>query len=116
MHPGNGPGLTPRRLGQAGGTEQNFLSVGQLPSHDHDAVGTVKVFDDGGDQDGAAGHNFSNAEGDVFTTNPTNATMTANNVFVTVGNTGGGQGVNNIPPFECVNFIIALQGTFPSRN
>jgi len=24
--------------------------------------------------------------------------------------------VNNIQPYQCVNYIIALQGTYPSRN
>ncbi|MEO1418739.1 MAG: tail fiber protein [Bacteroidota bacterium] len=116
MHPGNGPGLTDRRLGQRGGVENHFLTVGQLPAHSHGATGTIKVFADTGNQDEASGHNFANAESDLYTTSAANALMTANNVDVSVGNTGGGQSVENIPPFQCINFIIALQGTFPSRN
>ena len=37
----------------------------------------------------------------------------------TTGNTetaGGDQPHDNMPPFQAVNFIIALQGVFPSRN
>ena len=34
----------------------------------------------------------------------------------TVGNTGQGQAHNNVQPFLALNFIIALQGIFPSRN
>jgi microcystin-dependent protein len=33
MHPGNGPGLSPKSLGQRGGTETNTLNQLQLPSH-----------------------------------------------------------------------------------
>ena len=28
---------------------------------------------------------------------------------------GGNQPHTNMPPYECVNFIICLQGVFPSR-
>jgi len=35
---------------------------------------------------------------------------------VDIGNTGGGQEVNNMQPFTAVNYIIALQGVFPSHN
>ena len=35
IHPGNGPGLSSRRLGEKGGTETNTLNVTQLPSHSH---------------------------------------------------------------------------------
>ena len=33
-----------------------------------------------------------------------------------VANTGGGQQEPNMPPYQAVNFIIALQGIFPSRD
>ena len=39
MHPGNGPGLTSRRLGQNGGTTTETLSVAQIPSHTHNMQG-----------------------------------------------------------------------------
>ena len=41
MHPGNGPGLSPRQLGQKTGTETNTLTVNQMPAHNHTASGTV---------------------------------------------------------------------------
>ena len=34
----------------------------------------------------------------------------------TVANVGGGQAHNNMQPTIAVNFCIALQGLFPSRN
>ena len=116
MHPGTGPGLTPRRLGQSGGTETNTLNVTQLPSHTHNATGTMRVHNDAGDNDSAEGHVLASAESDIYSTVAPSVNMRANNVSVTVGNTGGGNSVNNIQPFECVNYIIALIGTFPSRN
>ncbi|MEL6134515.1 MAG: phage tail protein, partial [Bacteroidota bacterium] len=91
-------------------------NVNQLPAHSHGATGTIKVYADTGNQDEAASHNFANAESDLYTNQATNALMTANNVDVTVGLTGGNQPVENIPPFQCVNWIIALQGIYPSRS
>jgi microcystin-dependent protein len=35
---------------------------------------------------------------------------------VSVGNTGGGQAHDNMPPFQTVNFMIALSGIYPSRS
>ena len=32
VHPGNGPGLSSRRLGEKGGSETNTLTTNQLPS------------------------------------------------------------------------------------
>jgi microcystin-dependent protein len=106
MHPGNGPGLSPRRLGEKGGTEQNTLTTPQLPAHNHTLAAKEEA--NAADPDGTfiAGSGF-NAFG-------TAADKTMNTTAI--GNTGGGQAVNNIQPFECVNFIIALQGIFPSRN
>jgi len=34
----------------------------------------------------------------------------------TSANVGNNQPVNNMPPYLAVNYIIAIQGTFPSRN
>jgi len=42
--------------------------------------------------------------------------MQAGSVTVTVAAAGGNQGHPNIMPYLAVNHIIALQGTFPSRN
>jgi microcystin-dependent protein len=35
IHAGNGPGLTPRTIGQIGGSETNTMTINQLPSHTH---------------------------------------------------------------------------------
>jgi len=113
MHPGRGPGLTDRRLGQRGGSEAVTLSEAQIPNHTHAQLG-------------------SNEESEFDgTSNPQNALSgsveggkelyaDANNLQpiseAAVENTGGSQPHNNMQPFLSMNFIIALQGLFPSRS
>jgi|TARA_R110002051_G_scaffold1246_1_gene6851 microcystin-dependent protein len=108
MHPGNGPGLSPRRLGEKFGTETNTLTVAQMPSHKHDV--TLPAKEEANTE--VPGNNFIAGAGfDGFGTT-TDVTMGA----LPQQNVGGGQSINNIQPFQCVNYIIALVGTFPSRS
>ena len=56
-----------------------------------------------------------------YSTTPSQQTMAADAVVINpasiqIGNTGGSQSVNNMQPYLAVNFIIATQGLFPSRN
>ena len=122
MHPGNGPGLTDRRLGQKGGTETNTLNVLQLPAHNHTATGKVRTGGDDSLADTSAGNLLaSEARGggdalNIYNNGAAIGSMADNGVEVTIGNTGGSQPVNNIQPFNTVNFIICTQGVFPSRS
>lgn len=116
IHAGNGPGLSSRPLGQKGGSESNFLTVQQLPSHSHNASGTIQLGTPSNQASGnghflpvTTGANFySDAQG--------NGSLNSNSVNVTTSNTGGSREINNIQPFQVVNYIIALQGLFPSRS
>src|SRR5689334_10120851 len=40
MHFGNGPGLTPRSLGEMGGTETVTILTNQMPMHNHSLMAT----------------------------------------------------------------------------
>src|SRR6187549_3017598 len=46
MHPGNGPGLTPRTLGEQLGTETVTLLAGNVPSHTHAFLAASAPSDD----------------------------------------------------------------------
>ena len=130
MHPGTGPGLTTRRLGQTGGVENVTLTTQEIPSHTHtptvNTTGavTAKAVNAGGNQISPSGNTWADSgsnDRDYHTGTPDvdmNAAAINNtlNTTVTIGNTGGSQQHTNVQPFQCVNFIIALQGIFPSRN
>jgi microcystin-dependent protein len=119
IHPGNGPGLTTRSLGQKFGAEHVTLNESELPAHNHAATGQAKCSDANGTTDKATGNIWSEDLGvssATYSSNAADALMAADSVDVTVNNTGGGQGHDNVQPCLGVNYIIALTGVFPSRN
>lgn len=114
MHPGSGPGLTPRQLGQKGGSETNTLTLAQLPNI------PVKVSSANASQtaatNGASVATPGTTSGRTFT--PTEGFNTAAPDITLNSSTAGGssQAINNMQPYGCVNYIIALEGPYPSRN
>lgn len=108
MHPGHGPGLSARRLGEKGGAESVTLTISNLPSHNH----TLNVVDDDAKSLTPAGNLLGNAQTQVYSSAAPSGQAGAQ----AISNTGGGVPVSNVQPFECVNYIIALEGIFPSRN
>jgi len=116
MHPGRGPGLTARRLGQRIGTETVTLSEAQIPSHSHTARATVDPADAGL----TPGTTASLARSGGFPPDPVyQGDISANLVDMaspTLSTTGGGQPHTNLQPFLVMNFIIALVGLYPSRS
>ncbi|WP_103223677.1 phage tail protein [Roseibium marinum] len=107
IHKGNG-----YTLGQKGGAETVTLNAAEIAAHTH----TVKAVSVAGDNRSPDGTLFgSEIEPDYGYRDPEAASMTALRPG-TVTNAGGGQAHNNMQPYETLNFCIALQGLFPSRN
>ena len=118
MHAGNGPGLTPRSLGQRSGQENVTLNTTQMPTHTHPATTTtqVSVSSSAGSEPNVNGQYLANHAG-AYNEDPTAAAMLAGpSSTTTVANTGGNLSHNNLQPFMVVNFVICISGIFPSRN
>lgn len=129
MHPGTGPGLSTYNLGQRGGTEFKTLSIAEMPSHNHTAAftpaggggGIPATTEDAGEA--TPGPNLilgtTPAGQEIYSDDPANTTIqggSGGGGTVNVGNTGGNQQFSLRDPFLAVNYIIALQGIFPSRS
>jgi len=105
MHPGSGPGLTTRRLGEKSGAETATIQAGRLTAHNHQ---------------------LSGSENEATASNPSGALYagTEQNTYDSAGNpvpmgetrTTGGQPHNNMQPFLTLLFVIALVGTYPTRD
>ena len=111
MHPGNGPGLTPRRLGERGGQETVPLSSGQLPAHNHTANVTLTP----GNQDDPQADAYLAGGATAATHLYAPAGTALNGKMAPLPSFGGSQPHNNLQPFLTMNFIIALVGVYPSR-
>lgn len=112
MHHGNGPGLTPRQLGNRSGTEFVSLNASQVPP-----TAVQLQLGGGAGTVGQGGGNYlaANSLGEtIFTATGPAATPAVLNGVVNSG--GGGQAHTNVQPFLAVSFCIALSGIYPSRN
>ena len=112
MHPGRGPGLTSRRLGERVGVETVTLSEAQMPAHNH--TGPVGTDDEAESNDPTNRLYAVTVNEENYFENPTTA-QRVNLASAAVANTGGSQAHTNLQPFLALSFIIALVGLFPAR-
>jgi microcystin-dependent protein len=108
MHPGRGPDLTDRRLGETGGVETVTLSEAQMSNHTH----TMRATSETADLNSPASNRTlaRSSGGFAYQQSPTSLADMAPEALP---NTGNGQPHNNMQPFLTLNFIIALVGLFP---
>jgi microcystin-dependent protein len=108
VHVGSSNGGTSHSLGSKGGAETHTLAVGEMPQHTHTFNASTA------DGNGVLPANSILAS----TPNQTyhEATNLVNMNSTAVASVGGGQSHVNMQPYLAVNFCIALQGLFPSRN
>ena len=110
---GQGPGLTLRDLGEIGGEQTVTLLDSEMPAHSHTAQASTA-----GGVNSPAGAAWGESK---LGKTPLNvyAASGANNVLMSplaLSIAGGSQPHNNMPPYLCLTFIIALQGIFPARS
>lgn len=108
IHVGRSNGGDFHTLGQKSGEEAHTLAANEMPQHRHlvevSNAGTTAV---------PTGAVLANAGSDFFRDD---VTLLVNMNSGAVLNVGGGQAHENMQPYLAVNFCIALQGLFPSRN
>lgn len=107
IQPGQGPGLSNYTLGQSGGAESVTLLVNNMPSHSH----AYNAAETGDGQASPTGNALGKTAANIYTTNPPNSAMNSG----TIAPTGGSQPFGITQPYLAVNWIIALEGIFPSR-
>jgi microcystin-dependent protein len=116
---GQGVGLTARAFGQGGGTETVVLTAAQAPAHTHTASAKVNATSDAGDAatpQGAVWAQAASAGEMPYKQGTPNAEMQAGAVQVTVDPVpGGDQAHPNMQPYLALNYIICVEGLFPSR-
>lgn len=131
---GTGPGLANYAMGQQGGTEATTLTASNLPAHSHPATfnntSAINATTQNATANSPAGSAILAKGVDVDVSPdaipmlyaPAGSTPVVDLLTidgsgaVQVGIAGNGIPVGHLPPYNTMNFIIALEGIFPSRN
>lgn len=110
INQGQGPALSSHVLGQALGVESVSLTTAQIGAHTHQLMGAAT------------------ATASTPAANTVLGTVTGESIYLTSGSTvplaassigmasGGALPHDNLQPYQTINYIIALNGIFPSQS
>lgn len=118
IHMGNG-----HSLGEAAGSTSVTVNIQQLPAHTHqmqakDVLADVAAGVVAPSASTALAQAYAVPAGggqaavNRYSTGPASGALNA----ASISNVGGSQPHNNMMPYLVLNFVIALQGIFPSQN
>lgn len=107
LHRGARQGGSSYSQGQKGGEASQILSAAEIPQHTH----PVRASNNPVDRNTPDGRLLGNNTGLPYASPGNPASMREGTI-----STVGGAGHQNMQPFQVLNFCIALQGVFPSRN
>jgi microcystin-dependent protein len=107
---GQGPGLSNYVIGQSGGASSVTLQPAETPfPHQHSIMATIAP----ANQTGAANSGMGRTSSNIYS-GQTSPLVDMNQAALSV--VGGSQPHNNLMPYLTLNWIIALQGIFPTRS
>ena len=108
---GSGPGLTPRTLGDSGGVTTVTLNASTMANHTHIPM-AVQGNNAASPKDNTWASMVGRTVTSFYQSGTANVTMNA----AVLDPVGSGPGAhNNMQPYLAVNFVIALQGIYPTR-
>jgi len=128
LHFGQGPGLSNWRTGERGGEERVTLTTMNLPQHHHSLTPVTMKLGENANKAGGSGKYLAKrttvssggtSVGDFnFSETDSGATLAGDaiNQGTTTATAGGSQAFGITQPSLAINYIIALQGLFPSRS
>ncbi|MGV6852570.1 MAG: phage tail protein [bacterium] len=111
MQAGQGPGLPNYDLGRRGGSPENVLTTAQLPEHTH--AGTMHAETRPASTDSPSGNLLAVAP--VYSPANPRPDHTLHADSLKIEPMGGSQPFSIESPYQVVNFIICMEGTYPSR-
>lgn len=116
LHQGQGPGLTNRVIGEASGVESVTLTTAQLPSHTHTAIATTVAGTALAPANALPATPAAANTEFLYLSGAATGTTDAPPAPQSVSAAGGNQPHDNIQPILALNYLIALEGVFPSQN
>ncbi|GGD53835.1 phage tail protein [Erythrobacter arachoides] len=116
INQGQGPGLSVYQQGQSSGVETVTLTQATIPSHNH--TGSVRAFEAEGTSGQAVRNYFAQGAAGRATYVQVDAPP-QNNMgpgSLRLADAGGNQAHENRSPYTTLNWCVAVNGIFPSRN
>lgn len=108
IHTGRSNGGQDHREGQKSGEETHTLAANEMPQHTH----SLDASTDENGEITAAGNVLARAPQALYVEPPPDTPLQP----ASIATAGGSQAHENMQPYLTLNFCIALQGLFPSRN
>lgn len=104
-------------LGQIGGSESVTMSTAQMPGHNHLGTAAIAppVFSGAGTTGTPTGTILAGLTG-AYSTAAGDTSLKAETSTVTLALTGQGAPFSIMQPYLSTNYIICMEGVFPSRN
>lgn len=113
---GTGPGLPSYELGQEAGNENVTMTMSTMPTHTHITTFTARIpaYSESGaaDPTGAILSSLTNA----YTTGQADSTLAPFTSTITLSPVGSGIPFPVMQPYLALNYIICMEGIYPSRN
>jgi microcystin-dependent protein len=116
LHQGQGPGLTNRVIGEASGAESVTLLPANLPAHTHQAIATTVPGTASAPANALPATPALASTEFLYLSGGASGTTDAPPAPASVSSAGGNQPHDNIMPILALNYLIALEGIFPSQN
>lgn len=113
IHRGEGPGLPNYVQGSSGGNFETTLQIPNMPAHSHSA--TLRASGGNASETVPLNRALATAREDTYQSLGAEP-VSMESGSVVLGSAGGGQAFANMPPFQVLNWVVALVGVFPSRN
>jgi len=106
---GHGPGRSTRILGQWGGVEQNTLQEANIPPHQHSIGASTTIADQVAPAPNMVSAAHNRDKDSLYTATTPNTTLQP------TGSCGDGHAIDNMPPWLALEYIICIEGDWPSR-
>lgn len=113
---GNGAGLPSVQLGEMAGAPSVTLLSSNLPQHNHQVNGNIpmKAASDGVLTEDPNGRYVGPTT--IYASSTDLADMAPLTINLPTTIAGGSQPISTMPPYLGMNYIICIEGIFPSRN
>ena len=119
IHSGQGPGLSNYVLGEMSGTESVTLISTNLAPHNHAPIGITGspgVSTSGGNLPNPVNNVPALAPNQVYADSPDGSGLGPSNSLTSTAIAGNNQPFSILSPYLAMNYIICVEGIFPSRS